>query len=68
MTTDRRPLITDDLPADYVRRMLGHRIDGDAVVFSRSDAVNQAARRTPKQHQPRGRPPRERAVLNWSLK
>ena len=57
-------IICDDLPADYVRRMLGHRIDRDTAIFSRADALREAERgrnHDPNQHRPDGRPRRGRA-------
>jgi len=64
----RRPLIvSDDIPAAYLHRLLGKRLDPDTVVFSRSDAVRaaEAKRRRnpiPEQHHPHGRSRHGRAV------
>ena len=35
-------VISDDIPEAYLRRLLGHRVDRDTVVFSRSDALREA--------------------------
>jgi len=38
-------IVSDDLPEAYLRRLLGNRIDYDAAVFSRSDALRVAESR-----------------------
>jgi hypothetical protein len=65
MTKARRPFVSsDDLPEAYLRRLLGDRLDRDAAVFSRSDALREAARHRkpdPKRNHPLGRTRRGRA-------
>jgi hypothetical protein len=67
MTRARHPMVmSDDLPEAYLRRLLGDRIDHDAAVFSRVDALRQAEgerRRNPNSnHDPHRRPRRGRGV------
>ena len=67
MSKPRRPIIvSDDIPAEYLRRLLGRRINRETVVFSRSDALREAEAESPRtqtsgQQQPHGRPHRGQA-------